>query len=104
VSILSLNAEYHTDASEVNIHSHLLGSILFFTRPFIVYEDLELRYDTASTADVFVFATFFFGVAIGFFLSAIFHIFNNHSERVYAFGNQLDYVRTSNNSKGMLTS
>ncbi|KAF2681642.1 mPR-typeG-protein-coupled receptor [Lentithecium fluviatile CBS 122367] len=76
----------------VNIHSHLIGSILFFTLPYIIYENLRPRYDTASTADIVVWSTFFFGVAICFLLSSTFHIFNNHSEQVHKFGNQLDYL------------
>lgn len=55
---------------QVNIYSHLIGSILFFTLPFIVYETLQSRYQTASTADIIVFSTFFFGVATCFLLSA----------------------------------
>ncbi|KAF2252245.1 putative membrane protein [Trematosphaeria pertusa] len=76
----------------VNIHSHLIGSALFFTLPFILYESLRSRYESASTADIIVFSTFFFGVAICFLLSATFHIFNNHSEKTHVFGNQLDYL------------
>ncbi|KAF2190190.1 HlyIII-domain-containing protein [Zopfia rhizophila CBS 207.26] len=76
----------------VNIFSHLLGSVLFFTLPMPVYTSLSSRYTSTSTADIIVFSTFFFGVAICFLLSATFHIFNNHSERVHVLGNQLDYL------------
>ncbi|KAF2466064.1 Hly-III related protein [Lindgomyces ingoldianus] len=76
----------------VNIFSHLIGSVLFFTLPVPVYYILQPRYSTASTADLIVFSTFFFGVAICFLLSATFHIFNNHSERIHIVGNQLDYL------------
>ena len=54
----------------VNIHSHLIGSLLFFALPFILYDALYPRYETASKADIIVFSTFFFGVAICFLLSA----------------------------------
>ncbi|KAH6851497.1 hemolysin-III related-domain-containing protein [Alternaria rosae] len=76
----------------VNIFSHLIGSVLFFALPIPVYYSLQPRYDTAATADVVVFSTFFFGVAICFALSATFHVVNNHSESVHVFGNQLDYL------------
>ncbi|EUC31237.1 hypothetical protein COCCADRAFT_38652 [Bipolaris zeicola 26-R-13] len=76
----------------VNIFSHIIGSIIFFTLPMPIYWSLQPRYATATTADVVVFSTFFFGVAMCFALSAIFHIFNNHSQSVHIFGNQLDYL------------
>ncbi|PSN66376.1 Hly-III related protein [Corynespora cassiicola Philippines] len=76
----------------VNISSHLVGSVLFFTLPIPVYNMLQPVYVSASTADIIVFSSFFFGVAICFALSATFHIFNNHSEAVHVFGNQLDYL------------
>jgi adiponectin receptor len=53
-----------------NIFSHLIGSALFFGLPIPVYSALQPRYPSASTADVVVFSTFFFGVAICFALSA----------------------------------
>jgi adiponectin receptor len=67
---------------------------MFFLLPIPIYNALWPRYATASTADLVVFSTFFFGVATCFALSATFHIFNNHSESVHVFGNQLDYVST----------
>ncbi|PVH99832.1 Hly-III related protein [Periconia macrospinosa] len=76
----------------VNIYSHLIGSALFFALPFLVYRHLRPRYSRAGTADVVVFATFFFGVATCFLLSATFHMFNNHSAPAHRFGNQLDYL------------
>lgn len=79
----------------MNIHSHLLGALFFSTLPFAIYGSLRSRYATASTADVVVFSTFFFGVAMCFFLSTIYHTFNNHSEKTYALFAQLDFVRHS---------
>ena len=55
----------------VNIFSHLLGAALFFSLPVIVYNTIRDRYDSASTGDILVFSTFFFGVAICFLLSAL---------------------------------
>ncbi|RII10835.1 hypothetical protein CUC08_Gglean006835 [Alternaria sp. MG1] len=66
-SIISIHNE------TVNIFSHLIGSVLFFALPIPVYYSLQPRYGTATTADVVVFSTFFFGVAICFALSATYH-------------------------------
>jgi adiponectin receptor len=55
----------------VNIFSHLIGSMLFFTLPFGIYKELAPRYATADRADILVFATFFFGVALCFALSTM---------------------------------
>jgi len=76
----------------VNIHSHLFGSILFLLLPLYAYQGVYSRYSNARAADIVVFSTFFYGVAICFFLSATFHIFANHSPQVATFGNQLDYL------------
>ena len=76
----------------VNIYSHLFGALLFFTLPIPVYNALSPRYASASKADIIVFSTFFFGVAICFLLSSTFHIVSNHSPGVRNFGNQLDYL------------
>jgi adiponectin receptor len=45
--------------------------MLFFTLPFGIYKELAPRYATADRADILVFATFFFGVAICFALSTV---------------------------------
>ena len=76
----------------VNIYSHVLGAAIFLTAPIYTYRALYLRYPLASQADVIVFSTFFYGVSICFFLSAIYHIISNHSPKVQRFGNQLDYL------------
>lgn len=54
----------------VNIYSHLFGAVLFATLPFYVYSKVYPRYVSAQLGDIIVFSTFFFGVAICFFLSA----------------------------------
>ncbi|KAF7895029.1 hypothetical protein EAF00_006843 [Botryotinia globosa] len=48
----------------VNIHSHLIGAILFALLPIYIYHTLLPRYHDATTADLVVFALFFGGVAI----------------------------------------
>lgn len=55
----------------VNIFSHFIGLLLFFTLPIGVYKELAPRYATADRADVFVFATSFLGAAICFALSTM---------------------------------
>lgn len=54
----------------VNIYSHLIGSVLFFALAFYFYDKVYPRYPNTSFADIVVFSTFFFGVAICFLLSA----------------------------------
>ncbi|TGO84005.1 hypothetical protein BPOR_0563g00030 [Botrytis porri] len=53
----------------VNIHSHLLGALLFTLLPIYIYHSLLPRYHDAATADLVVFALFFGGVAVCFGLS-----------------------------------
>ncbi|MCJ1312303.1 hypothetical protein MMC25_005977 [Agyrium rufum] len=90
LSFLSL-IYIHNDT--VNIYSHLIGSTIFFVSPFYVYHELSgPRYASATWADLVVWSTFFFGVAICFALSATFHIVQNHSPKTNIFGNQLDYL------------
>jgi len=52
----------------------------FTTLPIFVYED------------ILVFTAFFLGVVLCFSFSALFHILSNHSEKVAAFWNRLDYL------------
>ncbi|KAG4034507.1 hypothetical protein MFRU_003g04670 [Monilinia fructicola] len=88
----SLESLGHVHNETVNIYSHLLGAILFATLPFVLYRQIAPRYATAAIADIVVFSTFFFGVAICFLLSAAFHLLANHSKKVNTLGNQLDYL------------
>ncbi|PMD61317.1 Hly-III related protein [Hyaloscypha bicolor E] len=88
----SMKSLRHIHNETVNIYSHLFGAVLFVTLPFYVYAKVYPRYVSAQLGDIIVFSTFFFGVAICFFLSASFHIVANLSECVAARGNQLDYV------------
>lgn len=90
--IKSIQSIFSLHNETVNIYSHLIGSILFTTLPFVIHGSLWSRYATASHADVAVFSTFFFGVVVWFSLSTIYHTFNNHSERTYALFSQLDFI------------
>ncbi|KAF7893511.1 uncharacterized protein EAF02_001049 [Botrytis sinoallii] len=76
----------------VNICSHLFGSILFASLPFILHKRSFPRFANAEIVDINVLSTIFFGVAICFLLSAIFHLIANHSKRVHVVGNQFDYL------------
>ena len=53
-----------------NIYSHLLGALLFLALPIWTYWLLSSRHATATAADYVVFSTFYYGVAICFYLSA----------------------------------
>jgi hypothetical protein len=55
----------------VNIHSHLFGGSLFFALPFYAFYQVYPRQPTATGADVLVFAAFFYGVSICYFLSSM---------------------------------
>lgn len=49
-------------------------------------------YPSTNKFDKIVFSTFYLGVGVCFLLSSTFHTINNHSKRIAAFGNQLDYL------------
>jgi adiponectin receptor len=66
-----------------NIYSHLLGAIVFFTYAFHVYERITTRYATADAYDLLAFGIFIGSAIICFGFSATFHIFGNHSSKVY---------------------
>ncbi|THV55812.1 hypothetical protein BGAL_0003g00540 [Botrytis galanthina] len=68
----------------VNIHSHLIGAVLFALLPIYIYHTLLPRYHDAATADLVVFALFFGGVAVCFGLS-FFH-------QTASFWIELDYL------------
>ncbi|KAH9224532.1 mPR-like GPCR protein [Leptodontidium sp. 2 PMI_412] len=89
---ISLRSLLHIHNETVNIYSHLLGSVLFIALPFLVCTSVYTQYSPAYLGDIVVLSLFFFGVAICFLLSAIFHIVNNHSEAISILGNQLDYL------------
>lgn len=87
----SLRSLLQVHNETVNIYSHLLGAVLFFGLPVLCYRSLSLP-GILDLADIIVFSTFFFGVAVCFLLSSTFHTFANHSPRVNVLGNQLDYL------------
>ncbi|KAK4445670.1 hemolysin-III channel protein Izh2 [Podospora aff. communis PSN243] len=88
LSFLSL---FHLHNESVNIWTHLLGSVLFTLLSLYLYILLHPRYETASQADILVFACFFAGAAVCLGMSATYHTLCNHSESVAKWGNKLDY-------------
>jgi adiponectin receptor len=76
----------------VNIYSHLLGAVLFAVLPIYIYVKVRNSYTTVKVGDIVSFAVFFFGATLCFFLSASFHMMSNHSQKVAAHWNQLDYL------------
>ena len=76
----------------VNIYTHLLGAIAFTLSGISLCQALGSRYASASGADVFAFGCFFLGAALCLGMSATYHTIGNHSPRVNAIGNKLDYV------------
>ncbi len=76
----------------VNIYTHLLGAIAFTISGISLCQALGARYGTASKADVLAFGCFFLGAALCLGMSATYHTLSNHSSRVHAIGNKLDYV------------
>ncbi|KAI9669491.1 MAG: hypothetical protein M1829_005080 [Trizodia sp. TS-e1964] len=66
-----------TERFVVNIYSHLFGAVLFVALPFYTYSRVYPRYSSAQLGDIIVFSTFFFGVAICFFLSAWYALYSS---------------------------
>lgn len=85
----SFQSLFYMHNESVNIHTHLLGSFLFFFTSFTIYA-FEVR--SVSIADIYAFGCFFMGVVVCLAMSAIYHTISNHSPRVAQFGNQLDYA------------
>ncbi|TGO39102.1 hypothetical protein BHYA_0060g00130 [Botrytis hyacinthi] len=83
-SLRSFRSVFHLHNETVNIHSHLIGAILFALLPIYIYHTLLPRYHNAATADLVVFALFFGGVAVCFGLS-FFH-------KTASFWIELDYL------------
>lgn len=88
-SLLSL---LHLHNESVNIHTHLLGSVLALIIGTSLYFNLRPRYEQATPEDVGVFACFFGGAMGCLGMSATYHTISNHSEEVARWGNRLDYM------------
>lgn len=76
----------------VNIYTHLLGALAFLTTSYLLYGELQPRYQTASREDLLVFACFFAGAVACLGMSGTYHTIQNHSHEVAVWGNKLDYL------------
>ncbi|PHH49728.1 ADIPOR-like receptor SPBC12C2.09c [Ceratocystis fimbriata CBS 114723] len=76
----------------VNIWSHLLGSVGFVLTALYLYAVIAPRYESASPADIAVFAAFLGGAVLCLGMSATYHALSNHSSSVAKWGNKLDYT------------
>lgn len=85
----SFQSLFYMHNESVNIHTHLLGSFLFF---FTLCTFCASEARSVSAADIYVLGCFFLGAVACLAMSAIFHTILNHSPRVAQLGNQLDYV------------
>lgn len=85
-----LQSLFYLHNESVNIHSHLFGFFLFFSIPICLYVfESKTR---IQNADVLVFSCFFLGAVLCLGTSALYHCVSNHSVRVNALVNRLDYV------------
>ncbi|KAK0648587.1 hemolysin-III channel protein-like protein Izh2 [Cercophora newfieldiana] len=76
----------------VNIVSHAIGAVIFFVLPFYIFNtEIPPRYAVATFTDKVVCSAYFLGVAVCFVFSVGFHIFFNHSPRLFSMGQKLDF-------------
>jgi len=79
----SLRSLFYLHNQTGNIYTHLIGAVVFFAYAFYVFDLINTRYSTADFYDVLVFGVFIGSAIICFSFSATFHIFGNHSSKVY---------------------
>lgn len=73
----------------VNIHTHLLGALVFLFITLIAY---AFTVHIVSGSDILAFGCFVLGAVFCLSMSATFHAISNHSPLVNRLGNQLDYA------------
>lgn len=76
----------------VNIYTHLGGAVLAIFASALLYRELEPRYETATTEDIYAFSCFFAGAVACLGMSGTYHTISNHSHHVAIWGNKLDYL------------
>lgn len=76
----------------VNIYTHLIPGVMYFSAMVYFLTHYVEIYDTTTWADNAAFSVFAFGAAAALTLSSCFHCFKCHSKAVAAFGNKLDYL------------
>ncbi|KAF2823526.1 HlyIII-domain-containing protein [Ophiobolus disseminans] len=79
-SLLSL---FYLHNQTGNIYSHLIPAVAFLAYAFHTYELITTRYSTADVYDILAFGVFIGSAIICFGISATFHVFGNHSSKVY---------------------
>lgn len=75
----------------VNIYSHLIPAIAFFSTIFF-NKYVVPTYSTTTMIDYLIIDIFFLGAFSCLILSSTFHCLKSHSLRVAVFGNKLDYL------------
>lgn len=88
----SLHSLSYLHNESVNIWSHLLGAVGFAVGGGVLHTVIAPRYESASPADLAVFACFFAGAFCCLGMSATYHMLCNHSPAVARWGNKLDYT------------
>lgn len=67
-----------------NIYTHLIPAIVFYCLAYFhTWEVITTRYSTADVYDILAFGVFISSAIVCFGVSATFHVFGNHSSRVY---------------------
>jgi adiponectin receptor len=79
----SLRSLFYLHNQTGNIYTHLIGAIVFLVYAVYVYGRISTRYPTADASDLLTFGIFLGSAVVCFGFSASFHIFGNHSSRVY---------------------
>jgi adiponectin receptor len=79
----SLSSLFYLHNQTGNIYTHLLGALLFTLAGFHVFATITTRYATADAYDLLAFGVFLGSAIFCFGVSATFHVFGNHSSRVY---------------------
>lgn len=86
---VSFQSIFFLHNESVNIHTHLLGALVFLFIAFIAY---AYAVHIVSGPDILAFGCFVFGAVFCLSMSATFHAISNHSPLVNRLGNQLDYA------------
>jgi len=73
-----------------NIYTHLIGAVFILFYAIYAYSNISSRYETADINDLLAFGVFVGSAVVCFGVSATFHMFGNHSSKVYHTWLQLD--------------
>lgn len=87
-----LHSWFHLHNESVNIYSHLVPAVVFLFGVVYVLEPLHLRHENVAAADYAVIAFFLLSATACFSLSAFYHTFISHSQKVEAQWLKLDFL------------